>query len=59
MKCRCAFSEGSTSPGGKKQAPDRCRKVMLEKFKKIIEKCEIEHEHECPLKAFIAAEEVK
>jgi|WetSurMetagenome_2_1015567.scaffolds.fasta_scaffold749923_1 hypothetical protein len=56
----CAFSEGSTTPAGKKQAPDQCRKAILEKFKKVIEKCEIEHEHECPLRAFVEAErEVK
>lgn len=55
MKKICAFSEGSTKPDGKKQAPDVCRKAILEKFKKIIEKCEIQSAHECPLKAFVEA----
>jgi hypothetical protein len=50
---KCAFSEGSTTKEGKKMAPDQCRKAILEKFKKHIEKCEIDNKHYCPLKAFM------
>jgi hypothetical protein len=56
MKKICAFSQGSTTDDGKKMAPDQCRKAILEKFKKQIEKCEIDNKHDCPLRAFMEAE---
>jgi hypothetical protein len=53
MGSRCWMSQGSTTPEGKRQAPDRCRLAVLEAYKTKIEACEIEHEHLCPLRCFI------
>ncbi len=52
----CGFSKGHTTNEGKNIAPDKCRQAVLEKYKKVIETCEITNACECPLRAYIPSE---
>ena len=58
---KCAFGKGSgiTNDKGEKiadHAPEKCKQAIWDKYKQVIEQCEIIHEHACPLKAFIPDE---
>lgn len=51
---RCMFASGSSTDKGQ-QAPDRCKRAVWEKYKVVIEQCEIQSARECPLRAFLAS----
>jgi hypothetical protein len=52
---KCIFSDSSTNDKGGFEPPKMCKQAMLDKFKKIMETCEVQHEHECPIKRFMEA----
>jgi hypothetical protein len=52
----CTFGAASTCPDGHRHAPDPCKKAVFERYKVVIEKCEIEHADKCPLRRYLAAD---
>jgi hypothetical protein len=55
---RCAFATGSSTDRGN-HAPEKCKQAIFEKYKQVIEQCEISHAHLCPLRSYVSEEMVK
>jgi len=47
------MATGSTDERNCRQAPTRCRQAVWEKFKRIIDACDITSPVDCPLRAFV------
>lgn len=54
---KCIFHQGHTDHNGNRKIPPLCKEAILEKHKKIVEKCEITKAEDCPLGKYRAVKD--